>query len=321
VDEENKPEANEPKPPPPAPINKSDPVDALPTTPATTQQLTEVEEQMSGFEKSTLRWAKTAVIMSAIAAIFVCAQWWEMHEGGADTHGLAVAAKNQADRMQDFANRMKDQNDRTKDLADRMKDQADRTKELVDQAKVQATESTVAANAAKSAAETAKDALHVSERAYVTIEEPAFDLSSKSLKLPLVNSGRIPAQTLVATVHTAFYELPDATGKISAGEPTDIGWQNSRYPSIGIGNHDTIVIPLPLLDKDRYNSGLQLIIVAGELTYGDGFPDSQRQTWDFCFRTFYQVTMKFSFLSPCDSSEYLPQLIRLDGYPNNEHKD
>ena len=52
---------------------------------------------MSGFEKSTLRWAKVAVLMSFLAAVFVCAQWYEMHTGGVDTHNLAVAAKNQAD--------------------------------------------------------------------------------------------------------------------------------------------------------------------------------------------------------------------------------
>jgi hypothetical protein len=47
---------------------------------------------MTGFEKSTLTWARTAVIMSGLAAIFVCAQWYEMHESGTDTHNLALAA-------------------------------------------------------------------------------------------------------------------------------------------------------------------------------------------------------------------------------------
>jgi hypothetical protein len=93
-------------------------------TPATAEQLTEVEEQMTGFEKSTLRWAKTAVIMSGVAAFIVCGQWWEMHEGGVDTRNLAIAAGKQADRM----------------------------KELTDQA-------TVAADAAKSAAVTASAGL------------------------------------------------------------------------------------------------------------------------------------------------------------------
>lgn len=61
---------------------------------------------MSSYERSTLRWAKTAVIISCLAAFFVCAQWFEMHSGGKDTHNLALAslAANRAwvapDRMQ-----------------------------------------------------------------------------------------------------------------------------------------------------------------------------------------------------------------------------
>jgi cell division protein FtsL len=65
--------------------------------PPSAQQLTDVEKQMTGFEKSTLRWAKVAVLMSFLAAIFVCAQWYEMHSCAGDTHELAVAAKTQSD--------------------------------------------------------------------------------------------------------------------------------------------------------------------------------------------------------------------------------
>ena len=57
------------------------------------------KEQMSGFEKATLRWARAAVIMSLLAAVFVCAQWWEMHEGGIDTHKLADAAVTQTNLL------------------------------------------------------------------------------------------------------------------------------------------------------------------------------------------------------------------------------
>jgi hypothetical protein len=56
-----------------------------------------VEREMTGFERATLQWAKVAVGMSAVAAFFVCLQWWEMHTGGADTHALAMAAKTQTE--------------------------------------------------------------------------------------------------------------------------------------------------------------------------------------------------------------------------------
>jgi hypothetical protein len=85
------------------------PVDAAPlpsidtAEPATAQQLANVEKQMSDFEKSTLRWAKIAVVMSFLAALFVCAQWIEMRKGAADTHALAEASHRQADKMTDMS--------------------------------------------------------------------------------------------------------------------------------------------------------------------------------------------------------------------------
>jgi hypothetical protein len=50
---------------------------------------------MNEFERSTIKWARAAVIMSFLAALFVCLQWNEMRKGGADTHDLADAAKKQ----------------------------------------------------------------------------------------------------------------------------------------------------------------------------------------------------------------------------------
>jgi len=113
----------------PPPLNAVKPGDSDAQESAA-QQLAKVEKEMSSFERSTLRWAKTAVLMSGTAALFVCLQWWEMHTGSTDTHNLAVASGKEADRMKDFSDRMKDQSDRTKDLADHMKEQADQTKIL-----------------------------------------------------------------------------------------------------------------------------------------------------------------------------------------------
>lgn len=86
--------------PPSTSVAKTEPINAIPTEPATADQLSKVEKEMTGFERATLRWAKLAVFMSAVAAFFVCAQWYEMHQGGIDTHDLAVAAKKQADKAE-----------------------------------------------------------------------------------------------------------------------------------------------------------------------------------------------------------------------------
>lgn len=86
-----------------SPIQESELKDSIPAEPATAEQLTEVEKQMTGFEKATLRWAKIAVLLSGLAAAFVCAQWFEMHKGGEDTHALAQAADTQAKKMIDMS--------------------------------------------------------------------------------------------------------------------------------------------------------------------------------------------------------------------------
>lgn len=72
-------------------------LEPTPAGPVTAQQLADVEKQMSSYEKATLRWAKLAVIMSALAAFFVCLQWVEMRSGSRDTKKLAEAAKETAD--------------------------------------------------------------------------------------------------------------------------------------------------------------------------------------------------------------------------------
>jgi len=74
----------------PQPVNQPN------TKPATAEQLQDVQREMTGFERSTVRLAQIALGISILAAIFVCLQWWEMHEGGIDTHSLAEAADIQA---------------------------------------------------------------------------------------------------------------------------------------------------------------------------------------------------------------------------------
>lgn len=57
----------------------------------------EIRREMNDFERSTIRLAKVAVLLSAATGLFICLQWCEMHTGGNDTHTLAVTAGTQAD--------------------------------------------------------------------------------------------------------------------------------------------------------------------------------------------------------------------------------
>jgi len=66
--------------PPPAPTSEPKPVNTAIDEPTPEEQLANAEKQMSRFEKSTLQLAIAAVIMSALAAVFVCLQWIVMEQ-------------------------------------------------------------------------------------------------------------------------------------------------------------------------------------------------------------------------------------------------
>ncbi len=155
--------------------------------PATAQQLQKVEKQMSGFETATLRWARLAVAMSGVAALFVCLQWYEMHSGGTDTHDLAISAGKQADKMKD----MSDAADKIRQAAEGMVGQEQR---IADNAQT----SLEASNRqSKAALDTSIENARLDQRAWVTVEgfkATTFGVGQQFL-VPRVfkNNGRTPA--------------------------------------------------------------------------------------------------------------------------------
>src|SRR2546425_12981878 len=95
MDDQNPTTTNQTEPnPAPPPPDVSEPSHAPAAQPATAQQLADVEQLTTGFEKATLRWARIAVVMSGLAALFVCAQWYEMRrQSQFSHHALSVTQK------------------------------------------------------------------------------------------------------------------------------------------------------------------------------------------------------------------------------------
>ena len=179
------------------------PHNPAPAPPRPTHQLAEVQKELSGFEKSTLRWARTAVILSAFAALFVCAQWWEMRKGGNDTHNLATAAGNQATWTQNLAGAAGTQAAWTQDMANHMKDQADRTKDLADHMEASVKEETRLATATEAANANAFNA----DRPWIgmTINVGNFVKDGHpTIEYITTNSGRRPA--LILKAETGYME-------------------------------------------------------------------------------------------------------------------
>jgi hypothetical protein len=184
---------------------------------------------------------------------------------------------------------------------------------------VQATATQNAADAAKSAAKTANESLHVSERAYLTTDAPI--LEGKDASLPVINRGHIPSGIAVVVVHGAIINTlgPKVESEIQH-QPIYARWKHyavNNLPS-GLSNPLKIPIALPSLDLTKFNSGFQQVILVGNVTYNDGFPNTPNQVWDFCYISVLYTEPDRMTWGTCDPNQYLAPLIVDDGYPNNE---
>jgi hypothetical protein len=139
--------------------------------------------------------------------------------------------------------------------------------------------------------------------------------------IPLVDTGHIPSGTAVTIVHEATFNVADPAERFSFDNSAEKTWEHTVWSSIVPGSHQSLGVPVPLLEEAKVNSGLQSIIVAGTITYNDGFAGTQDQVWRFCFRNVFQTTMKKSYLIECNTDDFLPGLEKADRYPNNEHKE
>lgn len=82
-------------------VSETKPKDSASSQPATEADLEQVKKQMSGFERSTLRWTRASFFIILATGVFIALQWHEMRVGGIDTHTLAEAAKQSADTAAD----------------------------------------------------------------------------------------------------------------------------------------------------------------------------------------------------------------------------
>src|SRR5215472_7800543 len=79
-------------------IKSVESVPSLESKPATEADLRQVQKDMSGFERSTIRWTRANFAVVLFTGLFIGLTWYEMHAGGEDTHTLAEAARKQAEK-------------------------------------------------------------------------------------------------------------------------------------------------------------------------------------------------------------------------------
>jgi cell division protein FtsL len=241
------------------PRQESKPVNPIPAEPATAERLTEVEKQMTGFEKATLRWAKIAVLLSGLAALFVCAQWYEMHQGSGDTHTLAEQATKQVEKMSD----MSDAAEKIRIAAENMVTQDQR---IADNAQK-------ALNASIAMAHNEQRAWIIVPRKYGLVDFVAN--GPITFSVGFLNTGKTPAESVTAIVRaqvianhddpTFTYERGTSyTYRIGELVPNDEG-----APQKVQARSDHIPIIVSADQLKRIQSGIEYVAIYGQVAYVD----------------------------------------------------
>jgi hypothetical protein len=192
----------------------------------------------------------------------------EMHQSGADTHDLAVAAGKQADAA-------KVQSEQAKAQTDKMAESLTKTDTLIRESKVQATEATIAANAARRAADTAAKQMRDFEnaqRADLEVEMawtrnmpptvPDSNATQWILSYKITNYGRSVATKIAYDYsNTLRYSCFNPVGSIQIGiNPVPLNKIDlvSMHPSLS-GE---------VLDQGRSISGQESIYASNMSTMG-----------------------------------------------------
>lgn len=297
--------------------NKLPPIVAPPEPPQAPASTEAPDKEPSKWRENTKLGLEIAGVVILICyTVFTYLQWHQIRR----TNDLTkTALDGSKDSLGQTLLKMQGQTDATNRLYGEAQKQTAQATTLATNSGIQAGEAKVAAGAATSAANTAKDALHVSERAYVVIGTPNLEVAKKAISLPVQNTGHIPSGKVEVVVHEATVDVPNTYTQSNLAAASEIHWSRQVFYTVTSGVPYNIEIATPKMDADKLNSGLQLIIIAGFISYNDGFMDGQQ--WPFCIHTIYHTIFKELALTSCDASDYLPKLELVDGYPNNEQKD
>lgn len=275
----------------------------------------QVEEDVKALQERVKKAEKWMIALTGAMALFaLCqvvagllqwnvmkAQLAEMRTGSVDTHTLAIDAGRQAKW--------------TQHLTSRMKDLAGATQAMARQAVVQADAAKLSADAAESTARTAEESLHMSERAYIVMGAPRLVAQKKLLVIPLINKGRIPSGEVDALYHVELVKAKPDGHSANFANPLEIYWHMQPFQTINPSVPVELSITLVKMDPTLLEKSNEGAFVAGNVSYSDGFDDTQRTTVPICVQTYYRTDLKQLMLIPCDSKTVLPQIEAADEYP------
>lgn len=285
------------------------PVDPPPDHPAATPEQGKEPDKISKSDKIMLICTAFIALGTLVSAGAICFQWREMVSGGKDTSALVGYAQRQAED----ADKMKESADKnakaSRDFADTAglinKGIGDAVTKLDSQAK--ATQQ--AANAAKNAVDTAKESLHVSQRAYLIMGSLVLNLDTDVVSIPIINVGHIPSGqvTVIAYEATLAASSDEPAMKRDPVEAKSVGFSTfSIDPNPGAER--AMNIPVPKVIPADFMGNKQQVVIAGRMNYYDGFQDDPLQTEVFCFAGLYFSSLKKVSWAFCDPARYIKEI-------------
>lgn len=168
--------------------------------------------------------------------------------------------------------------------------------------------------AARSGASTAKEALEVSERAYVSTGVPYPNWQTKALNIPIENKGHIPSGPIKILV----FESTTITTPHAPDPPsyfTYACWHRIKLDTLYMGpSLISISVGARYFDPDKVRAGLESFQSVVDISYNDGFPRTPARHWQACQ---VGIANNGSVVSnPCFMANEAEQIIELSGYPN-----
>jgi hypothetical protein len=262
-------------------------------------------EKLSKNDKVMICLTGVIALGTLVSALAIGMQWREMVGGG-----------HQTDQIIEAANKSKEAAERSAQAARDFSDNAAKINmgigEAVGKLNIQAQQT-------KELAQTSKDALHISERAYIEVGVGPFDIPSKRLQLPINNSGHLPSGRAKITVHeeTLDMSLFSATHNANVIERH---WTEDEFTSFAPGNSTFINVFMPKLDSQQISLNRQKIVVTGTVIYNDGFSGTPEQKWQFCIGSDLRPGTDTPVLFPCNPNEQLPIAVADDKYPDPQYR-
>jgi len=231
----------------------------------------EFQKELTGYEKSTLKWTRVIVGINVLTCIFIGLQFYEMKSASSDTHALAVAAQTQAAKMSN----MSDAASKIQEAADGMVTQEQR---IADNSK-----NALMANS-KQSKETLNatiDEYRLEHRAWMSLTQIQVvrlnkDGSSQMVQVTQVHAGeRILLNVLVGnTGSTPAFDVKTGASAVAftgnpafqpsppKGSPSIVQPNNGTFSTIDVGT-------ISQIQANRFTSGS--VYVYGRVDYKDAF--------------------------------------------------